>query len=61
MKNSNIKEINKGFDAIQFMRNQRERMSKDLKDLSPKEIIEFLKRSQAKGRVNRVGKGDSHP
>lgn len=51
MKNSEIKKSNKEFDAVQFMRNQRDRLSNDLNKLSPKEIIEYLKASQAKGRV----------
>jgi len=51
MKNSNIKKLNKEFDAVQFMRDQRNRISKDLNKLSPKEIIEYLKVSQTKGRV----------
>ncbi|MCX6146924.1 MAG: hypothetical protein NTW25_06685 [Candidatus Kapabacteria bacterium] len=40
MKN-NKKDI-KEFDAIKFMRNQRNRISKELTNLSPEQIIEYF-------------------
>jgi len=46
-----IKESIKGFDAVQFMRDQRDRLSKELYGLSTEVIIEYLKTSQSKERV----------
>lgn len=49
----NIKEKNKkkkparsigGFDAVKFMREQRDRISKDIMNLSPEEILEYFER-----------------
>lgn len=51
MENRNVKKLNKEFDAVQFMRDQRDRISKDLNKRSPEEIIEYLMVSQMKGRV----------
>ena len=40
----------KTFDAVKFMRQQRDRISKDIMDLSPEEIVEYFKNEDKKDR-----------
>jgi hypothetical protein len=50
MKNKEkIKE--KTFDAVKFMRDQRDRISKDLSNLSAEEIIKYFDTSKAAERI----------
>lgn len=44
-KKTNIK---KTFDAVKFMRNQRDRISKDIMNLSPEEIVEYFEQKRHK-------------
>lgn len=39
----------KAFDAVKFMREQRDRITKDIMDLSPQEIAEYFEQRRAKG------------
>jgi hypothetical protein len=36
------KQINKTFDAVKYMREQRDRISKDIMEMSPEEITEYF-------------------
>ena len=38
----------KTFDAVKFMREQRDRISKDIMDLSPEEIVDYFKKKNNK-------------
>ena len=38
------KTTKKTFDAVQFMRDQRDRITKDIMNLSPKEIVKYFER-----------------
>jgi len=40
------KAIKKTFDAVQFMREQRDKISKDIMKLSPKEIVEYFEKKE---------------
>lgn len=42
------KNIKKSFDAVKFMREQRDRISKEIMNLSPKEIVEYFERRSEK-------------
>ena len=37
-----------GFDAVKFMREQRDRISKDVVNLSPEEIVKYFERKKEK-------------
>ncbi len=42
----------KTFDAVKFMREQRDRISKDIMNLSPEEIVKYFEdRGKAKSRI----------
>ena len=42
----------KTFDAVEFMREQRDRISRDIMNLSPEEIVEYFdKKSRDKNHV----------
>lgn len=46
------KNTKKTFDAVKFMREQRDRISKDIMNLSPQEIVKYFeKRGRDKNRV----------
>lgn len=38
----------KSFDAVKFMREQRDRISKDIMNLSPEEIVKYFERKGGK-------------
>jgi hypothetical protein len=38
----------KSFDAVKFMREQRDRISKDIMDLSPEKIVDYFKKKNKK-------------
>ncbi|WP_373497660.1 hypothetical protein [Aquiflexum sp.] len=40
----------KTFDAVKFMREQRDRISKDIMDLSPEEIVAYFEKKSKKER-----------
>jgi hypothetical protein len=42
------KDTNKTFDAVKFMREQRDRISKDIMNLSPEEIVEYFEKKRGK-------------
>jgi hypothetical protein len=42
------KNIKKSFDAVEFMREQRDQISKEIMNLSPEEIVEYFDRRSAK-------------
>lgn len=42
------KNIKKSFDAVKFMREQRDRISKEIMNLSPEEIVEYFDKSSVK-------------
>ena len=50
-KSKNIKE----FDAVKFMREQRDRISKEIAHMSPKEILAYLKRNRPKNQIRPEG------
>lgn len=37
-----------GFDAVKFMREQRDRISKDIMNLSPEEIVNYFENGKTK-------------
>ena len=39
------------FDAVKFMREQRDRISREIKHLSPKEIIRYFEKTGTENRV----------
>jgi hypothetical protein len=45
------KKIEKEFDAVKYMRQQRDEISKVIADMNFKEIKEYLKKRRKKGRV----------
>jgi len=42
------KTTKKSFDAVKFMREQRDRISKEIMDLSPEEIVKYFERKDGK-------------
>ena len=44
----------KTFDAVNFMREQRDRITKDIINLSPEEIVKYFKKSQKKDSLKQV-------
>ena len=51
MKKKKSETTTKEFDAVKFMRHQRERILNEISSLSPDEIIEYFKKNQPKERV----------
>lgn len=45
------KNTKKTFDAVKFMREQRDRISKEIMDLSPEEIVKYFERKSRKDRI----------
>ncbi|MEX0811294.1 MAG: hypothetical protein WD048_03690 [Chitinophagales bacterium] len=45
------KTTKKTFDAVKFMREQRDRITKDIMHLSPEEIIKYFEQKQNKNRI----------
>lgn len=41
----------KAFDAVKFMREQRDRITKDIMHLSPEEIVEYFELKKNKERI----------
>jgi len=37
-----------GFDAVKYMREQRDRISKDIMNLNPEEIVEYFEKNSHK-------------
>ena len=50
-----MKTQNKTFDAVLFMREQRERLSKRLSKMTKKEVLEFFSKREKKGAVRPGG------
>lgn len=46
-----VKNTKKTFDAVKFMREQRDRISKEIMDLSPEEIVKYFERKSRKDRI----------
>ena len=49
MKTKAIKK--KDFDAVEFMRQVRDKISNDIADLSKEQIVEYFKRNRPKERI----------
>jgi hypothetical protein len=47
----NMKTIEKQFDAVQFMRQQRDKMSDKLSKMTKKEIVEYFKRRKGETTI----------
>ncbi|MGB3606948.1 hypothetical protein [Psychroserpens sp.] len=45
------KDTKKTFDAVKFMREQRDRISKEIINLSPEEIVKYFERKDGKASV----------
>jgi len=45
------KNTKKTFDAVKFMREQRDRISKDIMNLSPEEIVKYFEEKRGISRV----------
>jgi len=45
------KDTKKTFDAVKFMREQRDRISRDIMDLSPDEIVEYFEKREDKSSI----------
>jgi hypothetical protein len=45
------KNTEKTFDAVKFMREQRDRISKEIMNLSPEEIVKYFERKDGKESV----------
>ncbi len=45
------KTTEKTFDAVKFMREQRDRITKEIIDLSPEEIVEYFEDNSAEEEV----------
>ncbi len=45
------KNTKKAFDAVKFMRQQRDRISKDIMNLSPEEIVKYFEQNQNEKRI----------
>ena len=43
--------IRKDFDAVLFMRNARDKISKDIANLSKTQILEYFKKNTPKNRI----------
>lgn len=41
---TNEKNAKRTFDAVKFMREQRDKISKDIMDLNPQEIVEYFEK-----------------
>jgi len=41
----------KTFDAVKFMREQRDRISKEIMDLSPEEIVKYFEQKDKKANL----------
>tara|TARA_R110002072_G_scaffold147826_1_gene295168 strand:- start:86 stop:250 length:165 start_codon:yes stop_codon:yes gene_type:complete len=50
MKTKN-KKTEKTFDAVKFMREQRDRITKDIMNLSPEEIVNYFEQKKNKKRI----------
>ena len=44
----------KTFDAVKFMREQRDRISRDIMNLSPDEIVNYFEEKDKKSNINPV-------
>lgn len=45
------KNTKKTFDAVKFMRGQRDRISKDIMNLSPEEIVKYFEQKKSKKQI----------
>ena len=45
------KKITKDFDAVQFMRQVRDKISAEICDLSPEQVLEYFKKRTPKERI----------
>jgi len=45
------KNTKKTFDAVKFMREQRDRISKDIMNLSPEEIVKYFEQNKNNKRI----------
>ncbi|WP_373524298.1 hypothetical protein [Aquiflexum sp.] len=48
-----MKSKKKTFDAVKFMREQRNRISKDIMDLSPEEIVAYFEGKTTSDKMNK--------
>lgn len=46
-----MKTTEKTFDAVKFIRQQRDKLSEKLAKMTKKEILEYFKRKQAQGQI----------
>ena len=51
------KKTEKDFDAVKFMRQVRDKISKDLADLSTEQIMDYFKKNRPKERILPLAKG----
>jgi len=47
------KKVEKTFDAVKFMREQRDKITQDIMNLSPQQIVEYFEQ-KAKQKVNKT-------
>ena len=45
------KNTKKNFDAVKFMREQRDKISKDIMNLSPEEIVKYFEKNKIKNPI----------
>lgn len=48
------KDTKKTFDAVLFMREQRDRISKDIMNLSPAEIVQYFEQNKNRKQIKPV-------
>ncbi|WP_445730843.1 hypothetical protein [Mariniflexile sp.] len=48
MNKTKEKNTKKSFDAVKFMREQRDKISKDIMNLSPEEIVKYFEHKKSK-------------
>lgn len=51
MKKNKQSDTKKQFDAVEFMRKQRDRISKKISSMSNEEIIQYFRQEQAKSDI----------
>ncbi|WP_157207403.1 hypothetical protein [Mariniflexile maritimum] len=51
MSKTREKNTKKTFDAVKYMREQRDRISKDVMNLSPEEIVRYFEKKKSKAQI----------
>jgi hypothetical protein len=51
MSKTREKNTKKTFDAVKYMREQRDRISKDVMNLSPEEIVRYFEKKKRKTQI----------